>query len=330
MGTKNRSRRNRTPEQQGEDFFQPVGVDGTITRVCTVFSKQWCIFLSISFITALVSFCSVMLTFVAVAEILDPQQTAVAVLIEILVISVIQCVGDAANIQAVAEILVGSEPTIASCFAEALHNLCALLASSFIVSVWFIFLPGACFAWILWDSGSLAAILWVALFYCTYVWFIVLLTYHVRSAIIVESNGPISGIVRSMQLVRENFCYTFCMLLIWAVTQFLINSLVTSLTNSNNQSNVSSENGSFQVDFTFGSAGDGIVSFVVGIFLSALGSILQTVIYFNNRVWTENLTAETARNELELEEPETNYETMETASSRRRKTRNEESEEEVV
>jgi hypothetical protein len=287
-----KSKRRSSQRGGGQDLFQAVGVEGTFTRVCKVFAKQWCVFLGINFITSLVSFCTVLVTFVVIAALFVETQMnnnnnggdgydvlvmamVPSILLELLIIMLIQYVAEAATVQAVAEVYAGHIPSIGSCLCKAFGKLCSILCSGFIVGFFFILVPGGLVAYTIVENPKNYALL--ALFGVVYAFFVgaaLLLTYHVSSAIMVEHNGPINALVRSMRVVTDNFCYTFCSVLLWLVTKFLINSLVTSLTNSGrNPANITNDNGSFQVDLTFGSAGDGALAFVVGIFTSAIGSM---------------------------------------------------------
>ena len=248
--------------QHEEDFFQPLlGMKGTFSRVYHVFTQHWGTFLGIHLLTSLVSF-GVAFGILAAAK--ATHHTGVlAVGLEVIFLAAIHCLADAAIIQGVADVYLGFVPTIPSCFRAALGKAFSLLGSMLLVVGIILGVPFGMGVWLLRDpDAEPISFLLPAIVFGVYACIVSFFTYHLYSTIMVESTGPLSAIGRSLELVRENFCHTLAIVLLWALLKGAT-TIVTSLLNPNQPI----------IHLTFGGVGDGALAFVVGVLVSAIGSM---------------------------------------------------------
>ena len=201
--------------------------------------------------------------------------------VEYMLFYTIHSLSDGTSVRVAVEIFAGEEPKLWNCFQHALRCFCSLFTACVLLS-WLLLVPAVLMIIVIIIVGvnenyeALAmSIMLFGVVYISYAVYITVITYHTYPVIIVEGEGGIDGIRRSVGLNKGQFCYVFMVLFLWWLLRCIVNTLVTSIMQHFQQGHdqEAEDTDGVSADLTFGSVGDSLLSVVLAILFAALGSM---------------------------------------------------------
>ena len=174
--------------------------------------------------------------------------------------------------RAVTELYAGRTPTIADCFKEAIYKLGSLVTACLTV-FGILLLPLLAMSTLFLVFNSFEYIFFMAIVFFFYSAFILVVTYVMYPAVILENCGGFSAVARSIELVQGNgnFWRVAFVVFLYSLCKGLINAFVSTLAH-NQQGTINSQEG-YTVDVSFGSGGDGALSVFVAMIFATFTSM---------------------------------------------------------
>lgn len=284
------------------DYFIPLGVDATFRRVFHVFGKRWTTFTGIAFATYMVGwFFAILLSLFLGNDIridgfsvnygtvveLEAADEIAFYLLEWCLYYVFACVAHGAAIWVTAHVYLHQSPHPYDSFDTALRQWSSLVCATLLIGLLFLpmLLPAISLAAIAQNGAIDPMVAMILIFFISVVFSIimVIITYVVYPAIMVEKQGAWGSIKRSYNLAKGHWGYIVAILLIWGVVKFLIGVIIGSVM-------VRSMWVAHALDTIF------------GIFLLAIAPVFEGVIYFNLRVQKEELGSVKLGEEIGIDE----------------------------
>jgi hypothetical protein len=148
----------------------------------------------------------------------------------------IMCVADGAIIRAVAEMYVGQVPTVLSTLQNGLTKLGPLFCTAVVIGA-SVGIPAIALACVLvLVFGSVESLLIFYVFFLCFLIWVVVVTYHIYPAIVVEDAGTFASISRSWALSSGKRCHIFTTLLIFFVVKWICGAIVSAIGTSGDYS----------------------------------------------------------------------------------------------
>ena len=200
-------------------------------------------------------------------------------LAELLIVYATDSIGNGASIYAVVSVYAGETPSVLDCFRAGFRKWWTLFGA--MISIGLGLFTIFFFLWIFFlaalsangGADPILLILFASAICSVIMMYVCVETFVVYPAIMVESCGPWQAISRSFHLLDNHFCDVFGILFLWGLFKFLVNGIVSSAFGGQNNAMPANESGSVRFDINLGGAGDGYISFALGVLFAAIGSM---------------------------------------------------------
>jgi hypothetical protein len=239
----------------GTQYLGRLALEETFGRLCRIFGQRWGVFICITVIAYLMIAAVTMVSFAVIMALantssndyaygstysyagLSPKMLVVMA-VDLAIYYAIMCVADGAIIRAVAEMYVGQVPTVFSTLQNGLTKLGPLFCTAVVIGA-AVGIPAIAIACvIILVFGSIESLLFFYVVLCCFLIWVVVVTYHIYPAIVVEDAGTFASISRSFELSSGSRCHIFTTLLIFFVVKWICGALVSAIGSSGDSSAV--------------------------------------------------------------------------------------------
>jgi len=211
--------------------------------------------------------------------------------LEYILLMIVSIAGRAAMAYAVAEMYAGRDPNWRNCLKLGFSRWCDLFGAAFLVGFGIGFANGlvqAIFMLLLYTQSTIVAILASVgiLAWHVVIIFVLVSLMILAPVIMVEGQGPIKSIKRSLLLSWNNRCYIFCTVFCLALVGYTMQVIIALILYSASPSLMASGFGA-------------VISLLPALIFVPLAVIIETVVYMNIRVQFEGLNLDVLVHDLD-------------------------------